>query len=102
MGNVFVKRSASLEGRDFYPTPPWATRALFEQGFVPEGTIWEPANGGGHMSKVIEDYAYDVIKTDIITGHDFLRDEPLEADWVITNPPFNVGAEFALRALEVS
>ena len=103
MSNVFVTRSASLEGRDYYPTPPWATRALFEQGFSPTGTIWEPANGGGHMSSTIAEYYDGPIETsDIITGHDFLNDKPIDSDWIITNPPFNLGVEFALRALDLA
>lgn len=104
---------------DFFPTPPWAARAGGEliRKLDPDArTLWEPACGQGHMSvplrelgdargawwnvfaSDIEDYGYGV-------KHDFLA--PGEAllkpvDWIVTNPPFKLGAEFAERALEVA
>jgi hypothetical protein len=34
---------------------------------------------------------------------DFLHDEPLcRPKWIVTNPPFNLAAEFALRALDLA
>ncbi len=60
---------------DYFPTPPWATRALIED-VLPRypidllapgdlGTVWEPACGEGHMSGVLEEYAPRVIATDV-------------------------------------
>jgi hypothetical protein len=46
-----------------------------------------------------------VIASDICFGispHDFVNDAPLiEPRWIITNPPFGLAIEFALRALEL-
>jgi hypothetical protein len=102
---------------DFFPTPPWATRALMEVvlprlgPWKPE-SIWESACGEGHMAEVLREYAGQVHATDIfdygygIHGVDFFDDDlPIyQPAWIITNPPFT-GQEdralaFAKLALE--
>lgn len=89
---------------DYYPTPGWATRALFvhvKPGIT--GQVWEPACGGGHMLNVIKEYHSSAIGTDIQhDGLDFITRKPLECDWIITNPPYNIGAAFVKRALDVA
>jgi hypothetical protein len=100
------------DGLDYFPTPPWATRALFahvlpELGVGSPGSVWEPACGDGIMAAVIEEYTSGpVVASDLIDyGYgtapvDFLTHAPLvRPDWTITNPPFRQGVEFALRAL---
>lgn len=102
--NVFFNRNADTKGKDLYPTPGWATRALFRNYKEIVGSIWEPACGRKHMSKVIKEEGYDnVTETDILYGQDFLKDDlNISADWIITNPPFNLGSEFVLRSLELA
>jgi len=100
---------------DFFPTPPWATRALFEHVFVHLGRkghcqyqrAWEPACGKGHMAEPLTEYFREVHATDIadygygIYGVDFLDEHPeMGFDWIITNPPFNTSADFVLKALD--
>ena len=98
---VFVTRHGNMEGRDFFPTPPWATRAICKAHPF-DGSIWEPACGDYHMSNTLKEYNNNVQSTDIIYGHDFIKDEPLEdIDWIITNPPFNIAEDFIHRALDV-
>lgn len=103
---------------DYFPTPPWATRALFEHAFVdlpnPADNcwnVWEPACGEGHMAEVLREYCSDVEATDIFDyGYgdrvlDFLSDEASNAcpDWIITNPPFGENsAAFVERALDIA
>ena len=97
---VFVTRHGTNEGRDFFPTPPWATRAICEAHKF-EGSIWEPACGDYHMSNTLKEYNDNVTATDLIYGHDFLLDKPLKGmDWIITNPPFNMAEEFIHKSLE--
>lgn len=105
-----LKRAQSLvgtsEGRpehDYYPTPPEATLALLDaEKFV--GTIWEPACGEGHISKVLIDYGYKVRSTDLIDrgygdgGQDFLKSFDM-CENIITNPPYNIAQEFVEHAL---
>jgi hypothetical protein len=98
-----------------FPTPPWATRALFRHVLPSLGierieSAWEPACAEGLMAEVIAESASgQVIASDIFNygfgqaPHDFLHDEPLAwPEWVITNPPFNSAAEFTLRGLELA
>lgn len=90
---------------DFYPTPIEATEALLKnQKF--EGEIWECACGDGAISKVLLQHGYKVYSSDLINrGYgvpekDFLQSD-LRADNIVTNPPFNLSLEFALKALQV-
>jgi hypothetical protein len=100
---------------DYFPTPPWATRALIERvlphiGVGLVGPVWECACGEGHMSEVLAEYALTVA-SDIVsyrpgqTAQDFLNvalPTP-EAAWIISNPPFGEQTlQFVLRALELA
>ncbi len=115
---VMAQRREPPDALDFFPTPPWATRALFRHvlaalGVENVGRVWEPACGEGHMAAVISEFASSVIATDIFdygygtASVDFLggmfstppTDRP---DWIITNPPFKPADQFALRALDLA
>jgi len=91
-------------GADFYPTPPWATRALLaHETFI--GNVWEPACGDGAMSRVLADAGLRVESSDVNdygfgrTGVDFLTAHPVYPDNVVTNPPFSLAEAFVERAL---
>lgn len=113
-----VEPSDSL---DFFPTPPWATRALIEHVFDHLGrrghcgwqVCWEPACGEGHMAIPLGEYFREVVASDIkdygFGDHtvDFLTCEQLarkyDADWIITNPPFGENTDkFILKALALA
>jgi hypothetical protein len=90
----------------FIPTPESATKALLEkQSF--EGDIWECACGDGAISKVLLQHGYKVYSSDLIdrgygvTNQDFLNSD-LKADNIVTNPPFNLAAEFTLQAFKLA
>jgi len=111
---VMEQRKLPTDSLDYFPTPPWATRALLEH-VIPDarGTCWEPACGGGHMVNVLTERFATVYASDVhdyggrqwvgsFVGHgpDVIHErfrDPL--DWIITNPPFNLAVEFAERAL---
>ncbi|MEA3152216.1 MAG: hypothetical protein QOD56_3155 [Gammaproteobacteria bacterium] len=112
---VMAQRRESPDALDHFPTPPWATRALFRHVLPSLGierieTGWEPACAEGLMAEVIAEFASgQVIGSDVFDyGYgqapvDFVNDEPLaRPDWVITNPPFALACEFALRALDLA
>lgn len=93
------------EENDFYATPPIATKKLIEylKTNYPEisnDSIWEPACGKGHISKILEDAGYDVVSTDLIdrgygtSGINFLSQSKIEACHIITNPPYKFAQEF--------
>ena len=113
--SVMGSRVEAADSLDYFPTPPWATRALCQHvlpmvGLAGRrfGSVWEPACGEGHIAEVLTEYADRCIATDIHdygygTTLDFLGDLPADitADWIVTNPPFKKDAEaFVLRALD--
>lgn len=72
-------------------------------------TCLEPACGAGHMARVLQEYFGEVTARDAFEyGYgersDFMT-EPYETgafDWVITNPPFRLAEEFAVKALPIA
>jgi hypothetical protein len=112
---VMAQRREPPDALDYFPTPLWATRALFRHVLSAVGvdainSAWEPACGEGHMAAVIAEFARGpVTASDIFAygygtaPHDFVNDDPLtKPDWIITNPPFSIACEFTLRALELA
>ena len=69
------------------------------------GEIWECACGDGAISNVLLKHGYKVFSSDLVdrgfgtVNHDFLTSQ-LKSDNIITNPPFNLSLEFALKALQ--
>jgi hypothetical protein len=112
---VMAQRREPPDALDYFPTPPWATRALFKRvlpslGVETIAIMWEPACGEGHMAEVLAEFASgQVIGSDVFDyGYgqapiDFLHDEPIARPaWIITNPPFVAACEFTLRALDLA
>lgn len=101
-------RVSAPDDADFYPTPPWGGRAGGEliRRLDPHAVdAWEPACGEGHLAYALEDYFPRVLASDAFgyrqnRVHDFVGAEPppFEADWIITNPPFNLAGPFIIRA----
>ena len=106
---VMAQRIEPHDSLDFFPTPPWATRALCEElggGEILRGyTAWEPACGQGDMARPMAEYFRDVYASDVHpygfgATADFLLCGPHEVDWVITNPPFKLAQEFIAEGLK--
>lgn len=125
---VMNQRSEAPDSADDFPTPPWSTRALLVDvlprlGLSIEGArVWEPAAGRGIMSMVIEEFGAHVFASDVSEyGCTIAGDRVLDAvgsfvgegpdvaqwrcrgaaplDWVITNPPFRLAADFFERGI---
>jgi len=110
--NVMASRASPTTALDYFPTPPWATRALCEwlQGKLApldlaDMHVDEPACGGGHMARALGEYfglvtAADIhdygvgVVADFLAGEDHYRGE-----WIITNPPFSAASAFVRKAL---
>ena len=101
---------------DYFPTPPSATRQFMDWCVVQDmlgdrESCLEPVAGGGHMADVLEDYFGIVSRYDLYDPEnkgyeklDFanaLCHYPPH-DWVITNPPFILAADFIERGLEIA
>jgi hypothetical protein len=114
------KEAAPWRQLEFFPTPPWATRALTEDVLpgLSARSVWEPCAGLSHMSDVLAERFAEVRASDVysypsaeggdarrygVESFDFLdesavAEEPLY-DWVITNPPFSKAADMLPIAL---
>ncbi len=96
------------EEKDFYPTPPETTEALFEREKF-EGNVLEPACGNGSMSEIIKKYNSVHSQDLFYRGYgisltmDFTKCEWKKCfDNVITNPPYRFAKEFVLVAKKVA
>ncbi len=120
---VMSQRHEAHDSLDYFPTPPWATRALCEWlrdevgEQIEAQTAWEPACGECDMARTLAEsfkwvFASDVCDYSTARGKeqqrvsDFLIDwdqPPSFAehprDWIITNPPFRLGEQFATKAI---
>lgn len=111
---VMAQRREPHDSLDYFPTPPWATRAPCAHVLGDEWRnyrVWETACGEGHMARPLGEYFGTVHASDChdygTRGaflHDFLMpgQPPVDADWVVTNPPFRLAAEFIRRGMEVA
>lgn len=107
----------AADALDYFPTPPWATRALCEWLMNEAGeetleqSAWEPACGEMHMAAPLAEYFESVRASDC---HPYTPDVELldflmpglvdrgETDWTITNPPFKLAQQFIETALLAS
>lgn len=106
-----VKAASSGEGRaenDFYPTPAAVTRVLLPEIADFPHYIWEPACGDGAISKELIAGGHHVTSTDLIrrgygtSGVDFLQTTELQAEAIVTNPPFGkLAPAFIKHALDL-
>jgi hypothetical protein len=112
------RRYRAAENLDYFPTPPWATRAaceFLEARIGPLGrlSVWEPACGEMHMAKPLSEYFAHVRASDVFRYRpehelaDFLTAAaPIEArdsaDWVFSNPPFKLAEQFIEAGLKVA
>ena len=101
-----AKRSADLDGPDFFPTPRWATFALIDNEKF-DGEIWDPACGDGVMARVLAETGNPVVGTDLYdrgfgeAGHDFLTATRTAVN-IVTNPPYNCAEGFVAQGLNLA
>ncbi|CAO3358641.1 SAM-dependent DNA methyltransferase [Azospirillum palustre] len=109
---VMAQRAEPHDSLDFFPTPHWATRALCEHVIPAFGHVaWDPACGHGDMVRPLQEYCLAVAGSDVhdygrgFVQHDFLMPFMPDGigctDWIITNPPFRLGEQFARHALKL-
>lgn len=119
---VTNQRKQAADSLDYFPTPPFAARALMAELIIPlagstsQMTALDPACGELHLVHGLMDYFLRVPFSDVydwgenppIRDFTFESRASLEADrrrvpeWIITNPPFNLLEEFVLKALEIA
>src|SRR5208282_1301816 len=102
--NQGAKRSAFAErGHDLYETPLCAISTLMRIESLPH-RIWEPAAGRGALSRELKKAGHEVIASDLMAyeGADvditpsvnFFDEITIQADTVVTNPPFKDADRF--------
>jgi len=91
---------------DYYGTDPRSTKALLAvEKFSHE--IWEPCAGHHLIANVLKDAGYIVVTSDIADygfgdpKENFLEFNGLWSGDIITNPPYGLSTEFAVKALQV-
>lgn len=112
---VMQRRKVAPDSLDYFPTPPFATRALCEflaaeLGALRGFSAWEPACGELHMVRPLREYCGSVRASDVhryAPDHellDFAMLGHLEApvDLIISNPPFRLAEEFIKTGLKVA
>lgn len=118
---VMQRRVEAHDSLDDFPTPPWATRALFEHvifRFHPNRRAfkgmraWEPCANRGFMYAPLTEYFAHVFPSDIhdydmgYQQHDFLMPFiPGGADpthWIVTNPPFRLAEQIIQRGCDIA
>lgn len=108
---VMAQRQKTAQSLDFFPTPPWATRALIEHVLcedVSNQSCLEPACGTGDMARPLSEYFKHVESRDIFNYgfgsiEDYTKTNKNEKwDWIITNPPFILAEEFIRISIEKS
>jgi hypothetical protein len=78
------------EFSDHFQTPPSALEPLLL--YLPKDwIIWEPCAGKGNLVRKLHQEGYSTIKSDILTGQDFLEWEPgFPWEAIVTNPPYSI------------
>lgn len=80
-----------------FQTPPEAISPLLPY-LNKEWIIWECAEGKGKIKYFLIGAGFKVIGSDILTGQDFLKQQPAEEyDCIITNPPYSIKQKFLER-----
>lgn len=107
---VMSQRVEPLDSLYHFPTPPWGTRALCEwlkdKYTLKKHGVWEPAAGAGDMARPLSEYFEEVYASDVHDygcGYDvvdFLDASRRDDFWIITNPPFRLAEQFAMKAIE--
>ena len=109
---VMQRRVEPHDSPDYFPTPPWATRAACELLSVELGedlswqTVWEPACGEMFMARPLAEYFGKVVASDVHRYNDqhgicdFLQQGTAycRPEWIFTNPPFALAQQFVEQA----
>jgi hypothetical protein len=123
---VMQRRRVAPDSLDYFPTPPFATRALCEflgeqlggAAVLGRMTAWDPGCGELHMVRPLRESFAEARASDVhryCDGHeliDFLipstwlrtgpGPEEASVDFVITNPPFRLAEAFIETGLKVA
>lgn len=106
-----AKERAGRRELDRYLTPPWVTQALLDAFPEIKGRVLlDPCCGDGRMARALEPRFRKLVLNDIdptsaVSHHEYdAADAALyqihPADWIVTNPPFNLCGPIAWQAVQ--
>ena len=88
-------------GNDEFYTPSYAIVPIMK--YIPSGSkIWCPFDTD--ESLFVRDFragGFEVIATHIKNGEDFFKIEPVDCDYIISNPPYSLKGEVLQRLFEI-
>lgn len=112
MATANTKRNKDADANDLYQTNPKAVHLAVKAGvFRGVRTAYDPCNGLGAISNVLESIGIKTQTSDLIdygigdTVTDFLGAEignKNNVDAIVFNPPYKLTSEFIDRALEIN
>ena len=92
---------------DYYGTDPISTKALLKQETF-NYKVWEPCAGHHLIVNELKSAGYDVFASDIAEyegyNHQILDFFDYQGNWdgdIVTNPPYNLSTDFAVKALDL-
>ena len=104
MGKAYANKKPEKERPegDFYPTPKslvWVAENMIKKELCKNEVVFEPCCGNGMISSEIKKFGYNVIENDLYRngGVDYLNTS-FDYPQIITNPPFSLWDEFAVKA----
>jgi hypothetical protein len=59
--------------------------------------VWECAYGNGQLVGLLQDEGFKVVYQE---DHNFFKDDPVDATWMLTNPPYSMKSAWLKRANE--
>lgn len=113
--DMVARHSEFDKTKDYIPTPPWATRVLYDvvspelRAAAAGTTAWDPACGEGYMARTLKEYHDSVQQSDVHdygTGHaigNFTKREfSTDAGAIVTNPPYKHLNAFIQEGLDAT
>jgi hypothetical protein len=98
---VDKKNLVSVNERDCFQTPKYATQLLIPYIAANVKRVWECAAGEGRIARVLLDNGFKVEATDLQKGVNFLEQkDTFSTDIIVTNPPFSLKEEFFRQCLK--
>ena len=95
------KTQGESQQRDRCQTP-WYAVDLILPWLPKDAIIWESAAGDGQIVSKLTHEGYEVVTTDILTGHNYFKWQPNRWDIQLTNPPYSDKYDWILRACQLS
>lgn len=94
------KRVPTSKSADLCQTPGYALDPLL--AYLDKNCIiWESAAGQGNLTLAFQEHGFKVVSSDILTGQNFFKWQPLKWDVTISNPPFSHKVDWLARCYEL-